>query len=287
MKALAKIVLPTILIFLPSLVVADYIDPGTVDIKTKRYTPEQTAFDRGTYTYDVSWQGIPVATATVAVGNAESEPEPHYQVTARAKTAKVIDLLYRLRFVSESVFDVDSFSPLRFYSHQKENSRDRYRAVSFVDEGLIRTTYKKNGKLKDQNEFRTDNMTLDPISAAFVARSLPLRVGLVRSFDVYNGKHRYLITFKVLARETIKVAGKDRDSFRVTPHVKKLTDTKGENRLKQATLWISAGEDREVLKLESKVLVGRVNAKLVSFAPASGGANAPTVVASRRAQKKQ
>jgi len=265
---------------------ADYIEPGDIKVVTKRYKPGYVEFARGTYTYDVSWQGIPVATAHVSVSDRTISEQPYLRVTAQAKTAKVIDLFYKLRFKSESIFSATSLKPVHFYSHQKENSKEKFRQVVFKPSGTIKTVYKKNGELRDTKEFKTENMTLDPISAAFVARSLPLRVGLERSFDVFNGKHRYLITFNVIAREHISVGGKERDSFRIVPTVEKLTDTKGEKRLKHATLWISAGKDRDVLKLESKVLVGRVNVKLARFTPApripqQQMIEQPTVIAAR------
>jgi hypothetical protein len=125
--------------------------------------------------------------------------------------------------------------------------------------------YKKNGTIREAHEFHSENVTLDPITAAFVARSLPLELGLKREFDIFNGSHRYLITFDVASRETITIAGEKRDSFRVIPSVKKLTDSKGENRFRSASIWISADDERDVLKMDSKVYFGSIRVHLVGF----------------------
>ena len=87
------------------------------------------------------------------------------------------------------------------------------------------------------------------------------------SFDVFNGTDRYLISFHVVGREKIKVAGKEYDAFKIRPSVKKLTDTEGEKRLRKVYVWVSTDGSREVLKLESEVLLGSVSAKLVRFVP--------------------
>jgi hypothetical protein len=246
---------------------AEYINPGEVDVKTASYIPTKTDFEKGTYLYEVTWQGIPVAEARVVVGDQQLGQTNMLKVKATAETGDFIDIFYRLRFSSESVFEAESFKPVHFYSHQKENSREKYRDVEFGPGGLIRTDYVKNGKHHEGLEFRSVNSTFDPISAAFLARSLPLKLGEKHSFDVFNGKHRYLISFHIEARETIEVEGVSHNAFKVIPSVQKLTDSEGEKRLDRAAIWISADESREVLKLESKVLVGKVNAKLVKFVP--------------------
>ncbi|MCB0322269.1 MAG: DUF3108 domain-containing protein [Bdellovibrionales bacterium] len=265
-----------------SSVFADYIEPSAVNVKTERYIPAKSDFERGTYFYKVSWQGIPVAEARVVVDDEQLGDRPALKVKASAQTGDFIDIFYKLRFTSESVFDAHSFQPARFYSLQRENSREKFREVSFSDDGVIQANYIKNGKDREPREFRSENATFDPISAAFLARSLPLDMGAKKEFDVFNGKHRFLISFDIAAREVIEVRGRKYDAIKVYPTVQKLTDSEGEQRLKYAAIWISADDNREVLKLESKVLVGTVDAELVRFEPE---VTAPRPVEVARASK--
>lgn len=298
--------------------VADYIPPDLVDVHTERYHPEQTDFAVGTYNYSISWEGIPVARASVTVrpsgGNtakpavvqpsdapvqpqeaaqsssgvakdaessepgavkpiADTAPDPELlRVTAAVQTGRFIDLLYRLRHSSESLFDVRTLQPLTFFSHQTENSKTKLRKVEFGRDGMIsarlwKLDKKGNEVPEESRQFHTDNAMFDPITAAFFARSLPVDAGESRDFDVFNGKHRFLITMKVGPKETIKVKGKKYVTYPVTPSVKKLTDTEGENRLTSATIWITADDRRDVVRLESSVIVGSVTADLEGFTP--------------------
>lgn len=250
---------------------ADYIAPGEVKVKTAAYQPRWTSFAEGTYHYQISWQGIKVAEAQVDVGNQEADSQSDaYHVTATAKTAELISIFYKLRHKSESMFDAATLRPRRYYSWQKENSTEKTREINFQSTGEISTKGVKNGQIEDAVTFHSDNLTLDPIAAAFVARSLPLMPGETLSFDVFNGKHRYLIAFNVGPREKIKINDREYEAYKVTPKVQKLTDSEGEKRLKWATIWVSADDDREVLKLESRVLIGSVSAKLVKFVPRYG-----------------
>ena len=257
---------------------AEYISPASVQVKTERYLPEQSDFPLGTYRYDVNWQGIPVASARVEVaGEGGDAPIEAYKVQASAKTGGMVKLFYKMKHLSQSVFDADSLEPRRFISKQEERSRKKTRKVSFSDNGIIRAQSEKNGRPGRTLEFNSGNATFDPISAAFLARSLPLELGKVASFDVFNGKHRYLITFTVAARETIEVLGRSLDTFKVIPHVEKLTDSEGEKRLSSASIWITADARRDVVKLESEVFVGSVEAELKDFTPAPSGISVAAV----------
>ena len=248
---------------------AEYIPPGKVEVHTERYKPENTNFQSAEYQYDVSWQGIPVASAQISVNETDKDSQPFYSVAATAETENIIAMIYRLKHRSVSVFHADSLQPVSFSSQQKERSKARSREVVFERDGKIITSAKKDGEVEEAPAaFYSDNLTLDPISAAFVARSLPVTVGTEATFDVYNGKHRYLISFLVAGRETIEVAGKTWDAFKVVPTIKKLTDTDPDTRLKSATIWISADSSRTVLKLESKVFVGSVSIELERIKPA-------------------
>lgn len=243
---------------------ADYIAPGEVLVKTKAYTPEHADFGEGVLSYSISWQGIPVAFATVLTERDNQGGKNLLHVQASVKTGRAIDMLYRLRHRSDSFFEAESFRPSTFYFHQTENSRIRYTQVAFEPDGKIRSKRWKNGKEEASLEFKSDNFTFDPVSAAFLARSLPIAVGEEVSFDVFNGKHRYLISFTVAGKEKVKRGEERVEAFKVIPRVKKLTDTKEDKRLQSAVLWISADERRDILRLESKVWLGKVVAELES-----------------------
>jgi len=251
--------------------VAEYIEPSNIQIQTEKYPVELETFESAKYLYEISWQGIKVGSASFEVDAEGSEQNSEaivqnknlVAIKAEAKSAKLIDVFYRLRHESESLVEKKTMQPVKFSTWQKENSKIKSAELNFGKDSRIQGTTEKDGKIEKENDFKSHNFTLDPISAAFFARSIPIEVGTKASFDVFNGKHRYLITFNVTAIEEIEIMGKLRKAFKAVPSVQKLTDTEGEKRLQAASIWISADETREILKLESKVFVGSVNATLV------------------------
>lgn len=252
---------------------AQYIPPGEAKVQTSVYTPSTTTFPEGIYHYRVAWQGIPVAHATVAVGKTSLTEQPYYRVTAEAQTVRAIDLFYRLRHRSEGFFRSDTFKPLSYYFVQRENSKEKFRQIYFGNDGRIRAKRWKDGEETGDYDFRTDNLTLDPLSAAFLARSLPVTLGTEATFDVFNGKNRYLITFRVEDKKPLKLSRATefedavvRDAYKVVPTIKKLTEADGkEKKFKSAIIWLSADERRDILMIESEVMVGSVTAKLEEF----------------------
>jgi len=258
---------------------ADYIPPSQVVVRTKAYQPQETNFPRGSYDYQVSWQGIPVGSAMVRVAIIYRDGKKMLDVEATARSSKVLSLFYDLHHRSESIFSARELKPVEFVSEQTENSKFTNLKINFSADGLIRAKITKgnvNGQGKSEEvSFKSENATFDPISAAFVALSLPVDSAEDLSFDVFNGKDRYLISFHVVGREKIKVAGKDYDAFKIKPLVTKLTDTEGEKRLRKVYLWVSADSAREVLKLESEVRIGSVSAKLLRFVPDTSAETGP------------
>lgn len=259
-------------------VFADYIEPSSIRTEAQRYPVVKNPLNPQVYHYDVTWQGIPVGSAIVTVAPSDARAraslggeygvdtvfqEDIFSIKAEAKSAKVIDVFYKLRHESESFVRKSNLQPIQFRTWQKENSKTKKAQVSFKPDGLIDSFAEKDGRIERKHVFTSPDFILDPISAAFFARSIPIEVGGRAEFDVFNGKHRYLISFDVVSIEDIPIQGAMRKAFKTIPQVKKLTDTEGESRLREATLWISADDAREVLKLESKVFVGSVGATLV------------------------
>ena len=193
--------------------------------------------------------------------------EQVWKTTVRARTTGVVSIFYRMKFEALSIFSATTLRSRYFYSSQKENKRVKTRAITFYDDGRIETVRTRNGKSQDPVDFTSKNMTLDPIAAAFFAKSLPISVGSKSAFDVYNGWHRYLVGFTVDSKHSIKIKGKKQDAYKVVPTVEKLTDSEGEKRLNSAALWVSTESHRRLLMLDSDIFLGSIKASLRSFTP--------------------
>jgi hypothetical protein len=246
----------------------EYIPPQDMVVTTDPIEIVDKNLPLGSYTYSLGWQGIEVGESTLTITKETNESGKEVlKVSAEAKTGKVIDVFYRLRHISTAFIDPETFTPFKFITEQKENSRKKKRIVTYEADGSIKSERWGSKGKKEDIQFKSNNYTLDPITAAVVAKSTKIEVGKKVRLDVFNGKHRFLITFNVLSEETVEINGEKRSAFKVEPQVVRLTNTKPEKRLKKAYLWISNDKKREILKLESKVWVGSVAAKLKGFKP--------------------
>lgn len=239
-----------------------------VQVSTPVYRPEFSQFDPplGTYSYTVSWQGIPAATVELSV----AQDEMYYRIVAQAQTYSGIDLFYKLRYRAEGLISSFDLSPVKTIIDQSENSRIKNTQITFGpdDKVFAVRSSKPRNEVKVLN-FKPNNFMLDPFSAAFLARSLHWEKGATREFDCFNGKSRYLVSLTAEDRVTMKVNGQERDVWVIVPKVVNLTSKEQTKKLRRAEIYVTADKAREVLQIVSEVFIGSVSTKLVSFAPSN------------------
>lgn len=267
MQRVFVVCISLLLIFPGNLLASDNqakVSVERVVVTTPVYEPG-TGFDfpKGRYEYTVSWQGIPAASATVEINSNLNQ----LKILASAKTYSGIDLFYKLRYHAEGIISADDFSPIRTSLVQQENSRRKVTEISFLEGGEIDST-RDTGKETTRIRFNPNNFTLDPFSAAFLARSLSWEPGISREFDTFNGKTRYLIRLTCTDLQKLKVNGQDRDVWVITPEVTNLSGVPKKNsKLRRASIYVTADKEREIIKLVSDVFIGSVTTKLDSFTP--------------------
>jgi len=247
----------------------DYISPELVKITTPRYHPDHGSFSprQGVYQYTVGWEGINAASCSVSI----TRKGDNYIVDAAARTYSGVDLLYKLRYEAIGTISVDDLTSVALSIDHQENSRRKNIEIDFNSgTQTIHAIRSKGADDPDKKSlsFVRDNFTLDPIGAVFLARSLNWQVGDTRHFDVFNGKSRYFITLTAKERSTIRYKGESRPVIVITPQVRNLTTTKPRSKLRQAYIYVSDDEHRDVLRIESSVFIGRVITELDSFTPA-------------------
>ena len=251
-----------------------------VQVSTPVYRPEFSQFDPplGTYSYTVSWQGIPAASAELSV----AQDDMYYRIVASARTYSGVDLFYRLRYRAEGLISSYDLSPVKTIIDQSENSRIKNTQITFgPDDSVfaVRSSQPKN-EVKVLN-FKPNNFMLDPFSAAFLARSLPWEKGETKQFDCFNGKSRYLVSLTAEDRVTMMVNNQSRDVWVIVPKVINLTSQEQTKKLRRAKIYVTADKAREVLQIVSEVFIGSVTTKLASFIPAEQAAPAVRVARSR------
>ncbi len=242
-----------------------------VQISTPIYRPNFDGFNprSGVYRYQVAWQGIPAAEATLRVERLGK----FFKLIAGARTYSPISLLYDLKYRAEGLLSAINLSPVRTFIRQKENSKEKNTEISFSDNGQIEAVrWQNNGEPPKKLAFQPNNFTVDPFAAAFLARSLDWKMGEKREFDTFNGKSRYLITLAATGESQLDFNGENKEVWEITPSVKNLTNSKANSKLRSATIFVTKDSLREVLLLRSKVFIGSVTTRLEEFAEDKGEA---------------
>jgi hypothetical protein len=246
----------------------DYISPDLVKVTTPLYRPNKQVFHPkfGVYEYSVGWEGINAASCAVTI----SKKDGAYIVDAAARTYTGVDLLYKLRYEAIGTISAEDFSSISLSIDHRENSRKKNIEMSFQPgQGQITATRGKGADDPDKKtvSFSPNNLTLDPIGAAFLARSLDWNIGDTKHFDVFNGKSRYFISLSAIRRETINYKGEKRPVIVISPQVRNLTTTKPRAKLREAFIYVSDDQHRDVLRIVSSVFIGSVITELESFTP--------------------
>ncbi len=289
-STMRKIFIPkltAILLFVFGLVIAsgevyaqEAPTPDMVQVSTPVYQPAYSEFapEFGTYTYTVSWQGIPAATLKFSCA-----PDGlYYRMVATAQTWSGVDLVYKMRYRAEGSISAIDFLPVKTTIQQKENSRQKYTEIDFKGDGEVYAYRKTNEEEPKQLLFKPDNFMLDPFSAAFIARSLHWEVGETKEFDTFNGKSRYLISLTATEKTVLRYNGEDRDVFVIVPRVTNLVNQQQSKKLRAAKIYLTADSKREIIKLVSEVFIGSVTTSMDSFEPLPNARAGMTLASSIR-----
>jgi hypothetical protein len=245
------------------------------------YQPKFYPYENGEQaSYKASWNGVPVATAEIQTTPITVEGKKFYRVRIDAKTSRGLDLIWKMRDTITSTFDAKSLAPSRFVFSQRENSRaiDTEAKFNQANKKWLVNRWQE-GKKPRVYDFDSNN-TLDPITAAYLARSLDFKVGENLSFNVFGGRYQYLLELKVEKKEPVELeSGAVIEAFKVVPRITNLTKKGYAGRMTEAAVWISADERRMPVKLWSKMFAGNVYMELVQDKP--GARSATTVESSK------
>jgi hypothetical protein len=256
---------------------AEAQESANVPVAVPLYQPKFYPYENGEQaSYKASWNGVPVATAEIQTTPITVEGKKFYRVRIDAKTSRGLDLIWKMRDTITSTFDAKSLAPSRFVFSQRENSRaiDTEAKFNQANKKWLVNRWQE-GRKPRVYDFDSNN-TLDPITAAYLARSLDFKVGENLSFNVFGGRYQYLLELKVEKKEPVELeSGAVIEAFKVVPRITNLTKKGYAGRMTEAAVWISADERRMPVKLWSKMFAGNVYMELVQDKP--GGKSTTTV----------
>jgi hypothetical protein len=200
-------------------------EPVKVPTSVPLYQPKFYPYGTGEKaSYRASWNGVPVATAEIETTPITFEGKKSYRVRVDAKTSRGLDLIWRMRDTITSVFDAKSLAPSRFVFSQRENSRVIDTEAKFNQKAKKWAVNRwQEGKKPRVYDFDSNN-TLDPITAVYLARSIDFNVGEKLFFNVFGGRHQYLLELNVEKKEPVELeSGAVIEAFKLVPKLTNLT----------------------------------------------------------------
>jgi hypothetical protein len=264
-----------------------YIEDTSPTISTPQYSAAMDSFHPplGTYLFSVKWGKVKAGKATIEV----TRDQDFYKIHVLAKTQNTVNKFYKLRFKAETKLTADKLLPLKTTMSQRTNKRASETEITFHDKGEIESVrHKFKDETKNKTEFRklkTENFTLDPVSAVFIVRSLDWEEGLSRQFDVFDGKSRHLVTITCAGQEKQDVLGETRDTWVLVPTIQNITKGEESPEASAIKVYLSTDKAKEILIIEGDLFVGKVITKLESFEPPE--ATAPSKVLEKNDAQKE
>jgi hypothetical protein len=206
-------------------------------------------------TYDVSWtRFVTAGTATLAVRDrrAAGAGKSSYYIVAEAKPTSFVENLYHVYYKAESFLDTETLRPSMATVYSDERGRKRRRVMRF--KGGNTADYEVQASSTVKSEFKTQPGTLDPISALYVVRTLPLKEGHRTTVPFASNGKNYRLNLAVGRRETVKTGLGQVTAWRVTPTVQ---DENGRpTTTRNLTLWVSDDARKLPLRMEVDLPVG-------------------------------
>jgi hypothetical protein len=212
--------------------------------------------------YQGSWIGIPVASAEIQTTPLLINGRKFYHARVQASTWKYLELIWKMRDTVESVFDSETMQPHRFVFRQRENRKKIDTTALFDPNTKKWAVHRRDGAKVKDFEFVSQH-TLDPISAVYLARSLDFKIGDTLRLEVFGGKSRYLVMLDIVGKERITVRNNSFEAYRIVPRMWNISSSGYADRVRHATVWISADERRRPLKIVTQVFIGSVSIELV------------------------
>ncbi len=205
-------------------------------------------------TYDVSYSTY-VTAGTVTMHVQAKRPSYNsvaYYVVAEARPTPLMSKVYTLYYKADVLMDVFTLLPQRAGVYSEEGNRHQMKVTTF-NNAARKATFEHVSAKSGKREFSVPAFTQDALSAIYVMRALPLKVGVKETIPVSTGGRSYNAQVSVVGVEALKTGAGPYQAFRLRTA---LYDEKGQPSGRPIHLWISDTPSRVPVKLQSELTVG-------------------------------
>jgi hypothetical protein len=223
--------------------------------------------------FNLSWNGIIKAgELDVRIGMPEEGKalDGFVEATAVGRSTGLARALWEYDFELESLADMEDARPVRLRFQEQDSKEITTVETSFLSE-QARYTRTKEFKKKKKDEAPESKSFSIPIpkmhdiaSAILFLRSLELDEGDETTVMIVPYDSAYLVTFRVLERETHKSKVGKIPAIKVDVQIKKINrktmELEEHKKFKKGTIWVSDDEYRMPLEIRAAIFVGDVRA---------------------------
>jgi hypothetical protein len=208
-----------------------------------------------TLTFDVSWSHyLTAGAATVVVRDKRpSFGSTAYYIVAEGRPSALLSALYTLYYKADTLLDVFTLLPQRASLFSREGSRQRMKALRF-DHPAGRGAFEVTTSTTVKTDVILPRQAQDPLSAIYVLRSRPLKIGAIFTMPVVDNGKVYRMEARVVARELVAAPVGPLNAWKIVPTI---SDGHGRPTGEKLSLWISDDARKLPVKLEADLSVGR------------------------------
>ncbi len=236
--------------------------PAQAGLKTDfvwRHETTNSAFELGEdLKFEIAWKFIVVGHANMAVESIqEIGGRKVYHIATAAESTPFFDNFYRVRDTNESWIDIESLCSLKYKSVNDENDKKHNETIDF-DQINHTFTILESSKTGTIPAFAQD-----VLSSMFYLRTKEIEVGKDVILDAHSGDKSWPLKIQILRREKVTVPAGEFDCFVVEPFLREdagIFQQKG-----RLLVWLTADSKKVPVLLSSQIVVGSVEAKLVSM----------------------
>ncbi len=208
--------------------------------------------------FQIKYSKLSVGRARLELGEIE-EHRGHRAMTilSRAKSAKWMDSVYKVRDEVESIMDLNRMHSLSFSKRLREGKYRADMAAEFLHEESL-------ARYDDGSERELLPGSQDILTALLYIRSFPLEVGMLLHIPIHDGKKSYPLRVAVIERERVTTVMGEFDCLVLEPSLESGGLFKSEGRM---LIYLSDDERRLPVKLRAKAPVGAFTSELSAYRP--------------------
>jgi Protein of unknown function (DUF3108) len=212
--------------------------------------------------YRFGWDGIQAASADVRLS---SPTKNTLEIDAKGSTSGLPRVLFKLDVYHRATENKSTLRPIHFVQEERYRSETVKTSVDFEPTQVIGFRQKIPSDQQPKPETFKFSPVFDMATALLWVRSQPLRNGDTESIVVWASNAPYLATVKVLGRDSLRIAGRDKGAIKLDLHIKKIDkkmQLKEHKLFRSGRGWLSDDDKRIPLRIEADIFIGYVFAEL-------------------------